>query len=174
MLGVFGSAFNPPTLGHADLIQQALETGHFQKILLVPSYRHAFGKSMADYSLRCQLVSAFIADMKLEECQLYAVEDKIANDRPIYTYDLMHYIETQFKQPIGFILGEDNWLNFNQFYKADDIKQRWPIFVGKERKNIRSTLVRARLEQHQDVSHLITPGVQKLIQQWGLYHDNNR
>jgi nicotinate-nucleotide adenylyltransferase len=173
MIGVLGSAFNPPTLGHADLIQQAMESGQFHQILLVPSFNHAFGKVMADYHLRCQLVSKFLQDLGLEECQLYSVEDQLANDGPVYTFDLMRYVESQFNQPIGFILGEDNWLNFDSFYKAEEIKKRWFIFVGKERRSIRSTLVRTALKQGQDVSRLLTPGVQQLIQQWGLYHDNH-
>ncbi|MDF4536048.1 nicotinate-nicotinamide nucleotide adenylyltransferase, partial [Vibrio parahaemolyticus] len=48
-IAVFGSAFNPPTLGHKSIIDSL---GHFDLILLVPSIAHAWGKTMLDYELR--------------------------------------------------------------------------------------------------------------------------
>ena len=43
-VAIFGSAFDPPTLGHADAVQFLLETKKFDQVWLVPSFRHAFAK----------------------------------------------------------------------------------------------------------------------------------
>lgn len=64
-IAVFGSAFNPPTLGHKSIIDSL---GHFDLILLVPSIAHAWGKTMLDYELRSQLVDQFIQDIAQIKC----------------------------------------------------------------------------------------------------------
>ena len=35
-IAVFGSAFNPPHMGHADVVTQAL--AHFDRVILVPNF----------------------------------------------------------------------------------------------------------------------------------------
>ena len=44
-IAVMGSAFNPPSLGHKDVVEQALK--QCDQVWLVPAFRHAWGKSMA-------------------------------------------------------------------------------------------------------------------------------
>ena len=57
--GVFGSAFNPPTRGHYDVLTQAAP--HFDRRLLVPSVAHAFRKN--DFSGKTlELLEAFCVD----------------------------------------------------------------------------------------------------------------
>ena len=56
-IAVFGSAFNPPSLGHKSVIDSL---SHFDLVLLVPSISHAWGKQMLSYEIRCELIDAFI------------------------------------------------------------------------------------------------------------------
>ena len=83
-IAVFGSAFNPPTRGHEDAIRYVLdEVGDVEKILLVPSYHHAFAKQMADYDTRIELLKAFVNDIDDNRVQAEAIEHLIAApDRP--------------------------------------------------------------------------------------------
>ena len=46
-IAVMGSAFNPPSLGHKDVVEQALK--QCDQVWLVPAFRHAWGKKMAAY-----------------------------------------------------------------------------------------------------------------------------
>ena len=61
-IAIFGSAFNPPSLGHKSVIESL---SHFDLVLLEPSIAHAWGKNMLDYPTRCKMVDAFIKDMGL-------------------------------------------------------------------------------------------------------------
>ncbi|MEF1220429.1 nicotinate-nicotinamide nucleotide adenylyltransferase, partial [Photobacterium damselae] len=45
-IAIFGSAFNPPTLGHLSVLERLSQ---FDKVLVLPSYAHAWGKVMLDY-----------------------------------------------------------------------------------------------------------------------------
>ena len=148
--GVFGSAFNPPTLGHQDVLCQAAV--HFDRILLVPSASHAFSKKLLPFAQRVTMLECFLKDVIVSGCELElcTLEETLLNnapDKPVYTFDLMEALEQQYGQEVelGFIRGPDNadpavW---NCFYKAGDIEQRWQLFTARERRSIRSSLVRS-------------------------------
>ncbi|MCV5855789.1 hypothetical protein OFN53_34760, partial [Escherichia coli] len=65
-IAIFGSAFNPPSLGHKSVIESL---SHFDLVLLEPSIAHAWGKNMLDYPTRCKMVDVFIKDMGLSNVQ---------------------------------------------------------------------------------------------------------
>lgn len=46
-LAVYGGAFDPPHPGHESVIRRALLCA--ERVALVPSHRHAFGKRMGDF-----------------------------------------------------------------------------------------------------------------------------
>ena len=150
-IGVFGSAFNPPTLGHLDVIQQAAK--QFDQILLVPSAAHAFAKNMQSFEHRFAMVEHFIDEAEIADCHLTACNVEIelltANpDKPVYTYDLLCHLDTSYSgAEFGFIRGPDNAApdTWKRFYKASDIESRWVIFTAEERLSVRSTKVRELL-----------------------------
>ncbi|AMO54356.1 adenylyltransferase/cytidyltransferase family protein [Endozoicomonas montiporae] len=170
-IGVFGSAFNPPTLGHQDVLRQAAD--HFDRILLVPSASHAFSKKLLPFAQRVAMLERFLSEAQVPQCELELclLEEALLNnnpDKPVYTYDLMEALEQQYAQgqsgedpcgekqsgekqsgekkvTLGFIRGPDNADpdTWSRFYKADEIEQRWPLFTAEERRPVRSSLVRS-------------------------------
>lgn len=111
-IAVFGSAFNPPHRGHEDVIHQILE--HTDKLVLVPSYNHAFGKKMMPFEFRVGLVKGMVAEMGLNENTLVSrIEHDIADthpeDRPVYTFDVLSELEKVYNtQNLTFVVGPDN------------------------------------------------------------------
>jgi nicotinate-nucleotide adenylyltransferase len=77
-IGILGSAFNPPHLGHKDIIEQVYQD--FDEILLIPSFCHAFDKKMEPYQDRLcmanMLAQSFYAE-KHQEKKLLRSEDSI-------------------------------------------------------------------------------------------------
>lgn len=151
-IGVFGSAFDPPTLGHLDVLQQAAE--HHDRILLVPSASHAFGKQSQPFEVRLEMLRLFVkeADVAcpLDVCdleqQLLASNPK----HPVYTCDLLEALESHYQKAhqgiqLSFIRGPDNARpeTWSRFYKAHEIEARWSIFTARERVGIRSSQVRS-------------------------------
>lgn len=55
-LAVYGGAFDPPHPGHESVIRRALLCA--ERVALVPSHRHAFGKRMGDFELALPLAGA--------------------------------------------------------------------------------------------------------------------
>lgn len=160
---VFGSAFNPPHMGHADVVSQALE--HFDEVILVPSFAHAFGKTMAPFQLRLEMTAALA-----EHCgwgakvRVSNIEESIAvgnpKGEPIYTFNVLEALEKQSPdRQFVFIVGPDNAMNetWKKFYKADEIDLRWGRWVAEERKRIRSTYIRNTLSKGAAIPPTICP-----------------
>ena len=172
-IAVFGSAFNPPTRGHEDAIRYVLENERdIDQVLLVPSYKHAFAKQMSDYNTRVKLLEAFVRDLDDARVQAKAIEHTIASPgKPVFTYDLLTHLQGEMSEQdeLCFVIGPDNALNWDSFYKADLIKQQWELITVPERKAIRSTLVRDLLNKGKDASELVTPSVQTFLKSNTLY-----
>lgn len=167
-IAVFGSAFNPPSLGHKSVIDSL---NHFDRILLVPSISHAWGKAMLDFDIRCQLIEAFIADIGSNKVTLSKLEqDLVVPDKSVTTYEVLTKVEQIFPSAdITFVIGPDNLLNFDKFYKSSEILQRWSIMVCPERIPVRSTEIRQRLSENAEISDLTTPSVEGLLKQLNVY-----
>ena len=172
-IAVFGSAFNPPTRGHEDAIRYVLENVEgIGQVLLVPSYKHAFAKQMSSYETRVKMLEAFVSDFNDARIQAKAIEDKIASeDKSVYTYDLLTHLQSEMsdKDELCFVIGPDNAQNWDKFYNADLIKKQWSLITVPERKAIRSTLVRERLDQGADASDLLTPSVYTFLENNTVY-----
>ena len=83
-IAIFGSAFNPPTLGHADAIAWLTESGQFDQIWLVPAFKHAFAKDMLDYRKRIALLAKFVTDLANQTVFSHPIEHLISrNDQPV-------------------------------------------------------------------------------------------
>lgn len=169
MIGLFGSAFNPPTKGHLDAILQGLEV--CDEVWLVPSICHAFGKKMLPFEVRMAMVEAFIIDIRDASAHSCAVEHELWDGKnPVHTIDVLEALKNRHPdKEFAFLCGPDNLLGFSRFERAEDILKTWRVLSLRDRSNIRSTDVRnARLfgDRHE---HLVTPGVAKLIQEHNLY-----
>lgn len=167
-IAVFGSAFNPPTLGHKSVIE-SLE--HFDQVLLVPSISHAWGKEMADYGLRCQLVEAFISDLNSSKVELSRVEECLLKpEQTVTTYAVLKELQKQHAgSELTFVVGPDNFVKFCQFYKAEEILTKWNVLACPETVLVRSTDVRGRLAESKDINSLTTPSVVGLLDKLDIY-----
>ncbi len=162
-VAVFGSAFNPPTLGHKSVVDRL---SHFDEVLLVPSIAHAWGKSLPDFGLRCEWVEAFVKDLGLANVRLSRIEEEIySENEAVTTHALLEKLsndcpDTEFT----FVLGPDNVLSFGKFYKAKEILRRWSILACPETVNVRSTQIRETVLSGGDISSMTTPSVVDMIQ----------
>ncbi|UUM33061.1 nicotinate-nicotinamide nucleotide adenylyltransferase [Vibrio japonicus] len=161
-IAVFGSAFNPPTLGHKSVIESL---SHFDKVLLLPSIAHAWGKDMLDYDERCALVDAFISDLDVDNVERSTIEEKLYQPgESVTTFAVLQALEAQCEDcELTFVMGPDNLINFSKFYRAEEILKRWAVMACPEKVNVRSTDIRNALQIKADVSHLTTPKVWRML-----------
>ena len=167
-IAVFGSAFNPPSLGHKSVIESL---SHFDLVLLEPSIAHAWGKNMLDYPIRCKLVAAFIKDMGLSNVQRSDLEQALYQPgQSVTTYALLEKIqEIHTQADITFVIGPDNFFKFAKFYRSEEIMERWAVIACPEKVKIRSTDIRNALLEGKEISAFTTPTVNEILMSEGLY-----
>tara|TARA_B100001057_G_C22831102_1_gene943426 strand:+ start:1182 stop:1703 length:522 start_codon:yes stop_codon:yes gene_type:complete len=167
-IAIFGSAFNPPSLGHKSVIDSLT---HFDKIFLVPSIAHAWGKEMLDFDTRCQLVNAFISDLSLDQVELSLIEKRLFTPGDsVTTYAVLsEFQKLHGDAELTFVIGPDNFFKFSSFYKSEEITERWSVMACPEKVKIRSTDIRNALISGSDVSKMSTKSVTKMLQDNGLY-----
>ncbi len=157
-IGILGSAFNPPHLGHKDIIQQVYQD--FDEILLIPSFFHAFNKKMEPYQDRLCMTSMLAqsfytendrANKQLAPIVTSSIERELGNhtDSPVYTFDVLNelelrYLNADIKPTLNFIIGPDNATEktWSKFYRGEEIVERWNLTIVRERILVRSTVIR--------------------------------
>ncbi|MDD1779707.1 nicotinate-nicotinamide nucleotide adenylyltransferase [Enterovibrio sp. ZSDZ35] len=161
-IAIFGSAFNPPTLGHLSVIERL---SHFDKVFLVPSFAHAWGKQMADFDKRCHWVSMFINDVSCTNVELCTDEQALDAGNSVTTWALLNHLqETYPNAELTFVIGPDNFLKFSKFYKAEEILSKWAVLACPETVPVRSTQIRESLEKGESIEGLTTASLVDLLQ----------
>ncbi len=169
-IAIFGSAFNPPSLGHKSVIESL---SYFDLVLLEPSIAHAWGKEMLNYSTRCKLVDAFIKDIGLSNVQRSDIEQSLYQPgQSVTTYALLNKAqEIHPAADITFVIGPDNFFKFAKFYRAQEITERWTVMACPEKIKIRSTDIRNALVAGKDISTFTTTTVSELLLSESLYRE---
>ncbi|BBL90945.1 nicotinate-nicotinamide nucleotide adenylyltransferase [Vibrio rotiferianus] len=167
-IAVFGSAFNPPSLGHKSVIESL---SHFDVVLLEPSIAHAWGKDMLDYPTRCRLVDAFIKDIALSNVQRSDLEQTLYQpEQSVTTFALLTKIQEIYPTAdITFVIGPDNFFKFAKFYKAEEITKRWSVMACPEKLKVRSTDIRNAINQGESIDRYTTISVKRMLIDEGLY-----
>lgn len=174
-IGIFGSALNPPTRSHQEVLRWALD--YCELIYVVPAFRHAYGKSMLDYSIRLRLVQAFLKDLHDPRLQMWDIETELSQETsgPVYTFNVLQGIEERLRKEsksdfsLSFIMGPDNSKNFHSFHRSDEIVARWGLLHAPDAGETRSTKVRECIAKGQSFYEMTTPSVTSLIQSEQLY-----
>ena len=151
-LAVYGGAFDPPHAGHASVIRRALETS--EQVLVVPSYRHADAKRMADFDLRCAWVERLGARFG-DRVRCSSLERELgASGRVIYSYDLLACLAERHGLPgerLALVIGEDNLTRLKTFHRAAELRQRFGLLVAGEEMTVHSSAIRAMIAAGQAI-----------------------
>lgn len=170
MIGVFGSAFNPPTKGHAFVIKEARKA--FDLVIAIPSFDHCFGKMMASFDVRLMLAKAFVSDLNDPNVLVSDIEKAIWKNQPVSSYEVLTALKERYPEDqIQLIIGQDNAEQFHRFQNADRIKKEFGVFVVADAgpEYPRSTDVRNRLSESESVEGAVTESVEALL---GIYNQH--
>lgn len=178
-IALFGGSFNPPHIAHSMVCLYVLETADIDKVLMVPTYQHAFDKELVDFEHRfamCELVARLFGD----RVEVSRVEEEMGGDS--LTFNTIS--ELQKRRPeasFRLVVGSDILDETHKWYRWDDIAEiAPPIVVGREgyrdgeiggvlMPNFSSTEVRELLAGGQDAVPLLSRAVMDYIAERGLY-----
>ena len=125
-VAVFGGSFNPPHLGHVLAGTYILATGVVDHVLVVPAYRHAFGKPLAPFPLRMALTEA--AFSCVAQSSVDPIEYELSGEsRSIHTLTALARLHPTWRMRL--VVGTDVVAESHKWFRFDEIVQLAPLLV---------------------------------------------
>ena len=169
---VYGGSFDPIHAGHVSMIRRAVELGYH--VLVVPAFRHAFGKQSAPFEHRLRMCRLALDAPIQSGTRVCGVERRLAtgDGNPVYTYDVLHHLRDHLRQPLSLLVGPDIAAEWQRWHRHADIDREFGRFSLPATHEIRSSDVRRRLRQGASpasISGMVPKAVAAYIEAQGLY-----
>lgn len=135
IIGIYGLAANPPTLGHTHVIKSVLDANIVDEIWVVPTYVHFHGKNMVPYEIRCEMCDrAFLKDAKFPKdiVKVMRIENAIATLEPDYdgsTTSMLENLRKHQNHDYRIIIGQDNADSMKTWKNGESLIQKERFIV---------------------------------------------
>jgi len=139
-IALFGGAFNPPHLAHLFTVQYLLSREDIDEVWVMPSHRHAFGKEMAPFLTRVQMLRDCFSGV--QGVQITEVErERGLSGR---TYDTLSYLSERSPElEFVLVIGADNLTESHRWHRFDELVSSWRV-IALGRPGHEEALLRAR------------------------------
>lgn len=199
-IGIFGGTYNPPHVGHVNIVREFIRKYDLSKVLIIPTYTppHKISPNLASAEDRLEMCRRTFVD------EIFEISDiEIERKGKSYTYDTLcelcsHYEDADFY----FLVGDDMLTTFHEWKNPkgilelctvvasirsndltnkallDYVMQTYPEeyeaghfeFLCMEPLDLSSTEVRETVEAGNPIGDLVTPATREYIENRGLYH----
>jgi len=118
-IAIYGGSFDPPHLGHYNIVLKALKKLEIDKLIILPNFKNPW-KNSTKFSPQKRLELLEILFSKFPKVEISSLE--IDNGYPTKTIESIRYFSKTYLK-IYFIIGADNlekldkWDNFNELEK---------------------------------------------------------
>jgi len=177
-IGVFGGSFNPPHVGHVLACSFALSAWNLERVLVVPSFNHPFGKPLVAFEHRVQML-----ELALRHLGNSVKVSQVEKDLGGVSYTVETLRELTRRQPgqqLRLIVGSDILGETAKWYKFEEIEQIAPLLViprlgaeaataGCYLPEVSSTDIRQQLRDRTSAGVALPHLVREYIQQHQLY-----
>ncbi|MBN2695021.1 nicotinate-nicotinamide nucleotide adenylyltransferase [bacterium] len=131
-IAIFGGSFNPPHIGHQMMLAYLSWLGRFDKIWVNPVYHHYFQKDklLIDFEKRFEMAKiAFEKISPTIEINPIDRENQFSK-----TFDAVVFLKERYPDDnFTLILGEDNYLSKDRWYRFSDVEKMVSIlYLGRE------------------------------------------
>jgi nicotinate-nucleotide adenylyltransferase len=194
-IGVLGSAFNPPHLGHLALAQEALWQLGLDEVVLVPT-GHAPHKRIADDpggEVRTEMTRLAAADDSRFSVSALEVE----REGPSYTYETLEALaEERADRELVFVMGADAAVGLESWRRPERVVELASLAVARRagvadaevaatmrslgcegratmlempQFGVSSSAVRERAKQGRPLRYLVPDAVASFVEEKGIY-----
>lgn len=136
---LFGAAFNPPHLGHQQIVVSLLKEKLTDAVWLVPVKEHPFGKRLAPAADRLAMTQLLANSIQAELSEVgengdeQAVRvDTFELDEPGISYSFRTLLALSGRYPdhqFSFVIGSDNLATFHKWDQYEPMLAQFPFFV---------------------------------------------
>ena len=139
---VFGGSFNPITKAHINILNKAMNYIDAKVGIIVPVGNYYSKDDLLDYNHRYNMINLVI-----QSNSSIIINDY--NNRTIQpkTLDTLDYIQTLYPNDnIYFLMGKDNLLDFNNWYKPEVLLNKYRfIIVDRDTNNSIDNILKDKL-----------------------------
>lgn len=198
-IGILGGTFDPIHLGHLCIAEASLRSGGMTKIILMPAKVSPFklGREMAreeDRLAMTELVAEKDPDIEVSKIEIESEEISYT----FKTLNILHKLHPY--ETYWLIVGSDQFLNLESWYKGKDILEEYQIIlaprpgykmdevrekirryttvfgtavrvVENDMLDISSTMIKEAIRNGSSIESLVTPEVEQYINEHGLYRE---
>jgi nicotinate-nucleotide adenylyltransferase len=126
-LAVFGGSFDPPHVGHVFLATYALSIAGVARVLVAPTFEHAFGKQMSAFEHR--LAMCELAFAALPAAQVSPIERELGGTSR--TLRLVHALAARYPDyQLRLLIGSDILAQADRWQGFDEISRIAPPLVA--------------------------------------------
>lgn len=185
MKGFFFGSFDPPHIGHVNVVATALNSGLVDSVEVIPAFKSVWKNTETPFSLR--LIMCRYAFYNILHVKVNPIEEALANNKPLPTHKVIDYLKTigdEFKiivtsetySEIPLWENGEKILKENKFIIVDsshfckenlDVKENNIIFAPDI--TICSTNLREKIQNGKIVKPFIDDSTLSLINKLNLY-----
>ncbi len=172
-IGIYGGSFNPPHLGHAMVSAWLLWADQVDEVWLLPTYKHAFNKTLAPFEHRVRMCQALAQEVRPGSVRVCTVEREFPGTS--YMVETLKCLAERHPTHVfRLVVGADILSETHLWRDWEVIERRWPpIVVGRQGypspvgtvdfPGISSTEIRDALGKGEDVSHWLPKAVMQTL-----------
>ncbi len=194
-IAIFGGSFDPPHLGHALLIAQLINSSSIDGVMIVPSGARPDKRNEASASERLRMVNAFVEEVFKGDLRVRVFSDQCEGKlKSSYTFDLLEFLNSRNSNSrFSLVIGSELLHDVSSWYQGEWLLQNAEFLVvargGKEQppmpnkmkhiswipnpfglmSSVSSTAVRALVKDRKSIKGLVSPEVERIIQENRLY-----
>lgn len=172
--GLFGGSFNPIHNGHISLALQLKEKAGLDEVWLMVSPQNPLKQEqdLLDDEQRLQMARLAVKDVN----GIVVSDYEMHLPKPSYTWNTLENLRRNYPdREFVLMIGGDNWLLFDKWYRAEDIKASYEIVVYTRTPgdpgyiDISSTDIRRRIHEGRGIRRLVPKAVADYIKENKLY-----
>jgi len=170
---MYGGSFDPIHMGHLSMVERAIEMGY--EVLVVPAFRHAFGKQSAPFEHRVRMCELALQAPTLQhQARVCPIEESLAHghDAPVYTYDVLCALRACLQTAPCLLVGPDIAGEWERWHRHADIDREFGRLCLPMTRPIRSSTIRQQLHDGGSLDTLqasLPEPVRAYIEAEGLY-----
>lgn len=179
-LGIFGGTFDPPHRSHVFAVLWALQSGEVDRVLMVPTAQHAFGKQpTASFEHRLEMCRQ--ATREIAEGLVIVSDIEGRRDGTSYMIDTLRALAGEYPgDPMRLIVGSDILGEMHLWREPEEVRRLAPLLIVSrlghtggddlgQLPRLSSTDVRRALQADEDAARLLPHRVVEYIRANGLY-----
>lgn len=115
---IFGGSFDPPHLGHLEVIKQVIRTLDIDELIIMPAFLNPFKeKSYAPAHLRLKWLKEMTKDLKKVQVSSFEVDQ----NRAVPSIQSVKHIKNSKEDIIYLIVGADNLKDLSKWDSFDEL-----------------------------------------------------